>query len=164
MKKRMVDTISAVNDGRKKHALLFTICAAAAVALVLAVGIWLAIPKIPSLLADEDTASNLYVGETLSLLKEDVTESQLARVEEQVVWTSSNEAVATVDSDGTITTLSAGTATVTAQVKDNSYTYLVSVSKVPTIVAETDEDEDELLNDSGIEDETEEPEETEEPA
>ncbi len=152
MKKRMVDTINAVNDGRKKHALLFSVCAAAAMALVLAVGIWLAIPKIPSLLADEDTDSRLYVGETLSLLKEDVTEGQVARVEEQVVWTSSNEAVAAVDSDGTVTTLSAGTATITAQVKDNSYTYLISVSKVPTIVAETEEDEDELLDDSGIED------------
>ncbi|MCD8127638.1 MAG: Ig-like domain-containing protein [Clostridiales bacterium] len=152
MKKRMVDTINAVNDGRKKHALLFSVCVAAAMALVLAVGIWLATPKIPSLLADEDTDSRLYVGETLSLLKEDVTEGQVARVEEQVVWTSSNEAMAAVDSDGTVTTLSAGTATITAQVKDNSYTYLISVSKVPTIVAETEEDEDELLDDSGIED------------
>ncbi|MCD7856461.1 MAG: Ig-like domain-containing protein [Clostridiales bacterium] len=141
MKERIMGTINAVNDVRKKarpSVLRLFRCRGRPGACRRHLA---GDPKIPSLLADEDTASDLYVGETLSLLQADVTEKQVTRVEKQVVWTSSDESVATVDTDGTITTLGAGTATVTAQVKDNSYTYLVSVSEVPTIVAEADEDE-----------------------
>jgi hypothetical protein len=51
--------------------------------------------------------------------------------EDPVVWTSSNEAVATVAADGTVTAVKAGTADITATVGGKSATCKVTVKKTP---------------------------------
>lgn len=65
--------------------------------------------------------ASMYVGDTLNLSLEGAGSG--------VVWASSKSAVATVSSAGKVTAVKAGTATVTAIYKGNSYTCKVSVNE-----------------------------------
>ena len=51
-----------------------------------------------------------------------------------VTWTSSNPAVATVDANGTVHAVAAGTATITAQAGDKTATCVVTVTAAPTAI------------------------------
>lgn len=65
--------------------------------------------------------------------------------DDNVTWTSSNKKIATVSSDGTVTGVAAGTATITVTSSDEEHTYSVSV-----VVNEVEEEEtsDESSDDS----------------
>lgn len=57
-----------------------------------------------------------------------------AQLQNDVVWSSSDESVATVDQNGKITAVSGGTATITATVGGKSASCEISVAKIPTLV------------------------------
>ena len=80
---------------------------------------------------DADGGKNrLAAGDSLKL------KAQLASgVSGQIVWTSSDEAVATVSADGTVTAVARGTAVITATVVGTNYSasYAISVTEIPNI-------------------------------
>ncbi len=80
-----------------------------------------------SITSDKD---RIAAGETVKL------SAQLANgVSGQVVWTSSDESVATVSADGTVTGVARGSAVITATVVGTSYSasYEISVTEIPSI-------------------------------
>ena len=71
------------------------------------------------------TSLSLNIGETFTL-SATVTPSNAA--EKSVSWTSSNTGVATVDQNGKVTAVKAGTATITVRTTDGSYTATCSIT------------------------------------
>ncbi len=70
------------------------------------------------------TSTNVYVGDTVTLKMNGTTQS--------VSWSSSNKAVATVTSKGTVTGVSPGTAKITAKIGSNKYVCSVNVKSFLT--------------------------------
>lgn len=62
-------------------------------------------------------AASIYVGDTTKLT---ATVTPTNATNQKVTWSSNNESVATVGTDGTVTAVSAGTATITATAQDGS--------------------------------------------
>jgi len=75
-------------------------------------------------------AHNLDVGQTLQLA---ATVAPGNATYQDVTWSTSNAAVATVTTDGLVKAVGSGTATITATTVDGSYTATVSVTCVKTI-------------------------------
>lgn len=71
--------------------------------------------------------STVVVDETVTL-NATVLPVSVADVEDEIRWSSSNEQVATVDADGVVTGISAGTATITASIGGYSAQCLVTVT------------------------------------
>ena len=63
------------------------------------------------------STATLYVGNTATLT---ATVTPTNATNQKVTWSSNNESVATVGTDGTVTAVSAGTATITATAQDGS--------------------------------------------
>ena len=61
----------------------------------------------------DKTAEEIFVGETTTITAT-VTPAELPAEDKEVVWTSSNTTIATVDANGKVTALKAGTVTITA--------------------------------------------------
>ena len=80
----------------------------------------------------DNSTMTLYVGNSSTLT---ATISPFAAAEKSVQWSSSNPSVATVDSNGKVTGVKAGTATITATTYDGGYTAscMVSVKEVTAI-------------------------------
>ncbi|MDE5840324.1 MAG: Ig-like domain-containing protein, partial [Muribaculaceae bacterium] len=72
------------------------------------------------------TEATVEVGEPLTLV---ATVTPDNATDKTVTWSSSNEAVATVDQDGKVTTLATGQVTITAEAGDYSAECVVTVSK-----------------------------------
>ncbi len=82
------------------------------------------------------TTASIEVGKTVTLT---ATVSPENAADKTVTWTSNNEQVATVDKDGVVTGVAAGTATITATAGDASATCTVTVTEA----AEPDQPSDE---------------------
>ena len=67
----------------------------------------------------DKTAATLYTGETLRL---NATVSPVNATNKNIVWTTSDENVATVDAEGLVTAVGVGTATITATTEDGAKT------------------------------------------
>ena len=71
------------------------------------------------------TEANLFVGETLALF---ATITPNNATNKTITWATSNNSVASVDSNGVITAVAEGTATITAKAGDKEATCIVTVS------------------------------------
>ena len=80
--------------------------------------------KVQSVSLDRESAE-LETGETVTLV---ATISPAGAVNKNVSWSSSNEAVATVDADGKVTAVAAGTATITVTTEDGAKTATCAVT------------------------------------
>jgi len=79
-----------------------------------------------------DASVSLNIGNTITLQAE-VTPADATNKE--VVWSSANESIATVDaSTGAVTAVSAGTTTITVTTVDGGYTATVEVSVLPSTI------------------------------
>ena len=77
-------------------------------------------------------AASIYVGDTTKLT---ATVTPTNATNQKVTWSSNNESVATVGTDGTVTAVSAGTATITATAQDGSGisgSFVVTVQQADT--------------------------------
>lgn len=75
--------------------------------------------------------SNIRVGQSVQLVASPVNESGSAVSNQTASWKTDNAAVATVESNGMVTGVAPGTATITATVADKSGTISIGVSAVP---------------------------------
>ena len=82
--------------------------------------------KVVSVSLDKESAE-LEIGENITLKQ---TISPADAVNKNVSWSSSNEAVATVDTNGTVSAVAAGTATITVTTEDGSKTASCEVTVV----------------------------------
>ena len=92
------------------------------------------------------TELNLEAGQTSKLeitYDGEATAEDVAKALEKaaIVWTTSDEAVATVGADGTVTAVAAGEADVTATSKDGKTTLTCKVTVTEPVVPETEEEE-----------------------
>lgn len=94
-------------------------------------------PGITSISFDNSSES-LFVGNsyklTATLKSGEDNYSFFSDYYDQIIWSSSNESVATVDTDGTITALSIGTATITAAFNSFKADCVIKVIAVPEYV------------------------------
>ena len=81
------------------------------------------------------TTATLAVGDTVTLT---ATVSPEDATDKLVTWTSDNESVATVDSEGRITAVAQGTATITVKTNDGDKTATCSVAVNETVIHVTD--------------------------
>ncbi|QDG52671.1 tandem-95 repeat protein [Persicimonas caeni] len=79
----------------------------------------------------EPSAVTLIVGETQTLTATALNEAGEEISDPQVTWTSDDESIATVDTDGTVTAVAAGQTTITATVEGVQATVDVEVQLVP---------------------------------
>jgi hypothetical protein len=80
--------------------------------------------------------------QTLTVKEVSPASANLGNILNQVTWTSSDEKVATVSSDGTVTPVAKGTCTITASVSDTVKTEVkVTVNETTEVVPETPKDE-----------------------
>lgn len=86
-----------------------------------------AIKIISGIKMDNDTL-NLETGKT-SILKVSTLPAEIDISKETITWTSSNEKIATVDSNGVVTAIKAGTATISATVLGQTAQCTVTVSE-----------------------------------
>ena len=90
---------------------------------------------------DQEQAS-LKVGETLklnaSIQPEDTTESK------ELTWTSSDETVASVTSEGVVTALSAGKANITVQTNDGKHSATAEITVTQPATNDEDKEEDDV--------------------
>ena len=94
------------------------------------------IPVIPvSGITLSQNAASLFVDEDMTLSAEVTPEDA---TDKTVTWSSSNASVATVDQNGNVTAVGAGTATITATAGDYSATCEVTVTKQVSLVTLTD--------------------------
>lgn len=107
-------TVTAVSDGTAKITATITVDGTeysdTCTVTVAAAGTPVVTPGVTSVNVTPDTAS-MEVNETKKL---EVTVAVVGGAEETVTWSSSDESVATVDGDGLVTAVRAGTATITA--------------------------------------------------
>ena len=73
----------------------------------------------------DQSSASMIVGDTLTLT---ATVSPSDATDQTVTWTSSDETVATVDSNGVVTALTAGSATITVTTTDGGFTASVDVN------------------------------------
>ena len=86
-------------------------------------------PPVKTEITIDPTTLNLLVGDT-SVLSTTITPAEIIA---EVVWSSSNSAVATVDANGTVVAMAEGTANITASVEGvDPTTCVVTVENIPT--------------------------------
>ena len=79
------------------------------------------------------TTASIEVGETVQLTE---TVAPSNATDKSVSWSSSNTAVATVNSSGVVTGVSAGSATITVTTTDGSYTATCAVTVTPVVLTD----------------------------
>ena len=89
--------------------------------------VWTVTMQVSSVALDK-TSAELQVGKTLTLT---ATVTPDNATDKAVVWTSSNDAVATVDANGVVTAKAEGTATITATAGGKTATCTVTVKAAP---------------------------------
>lgn len=89
--------------------------------------VWTVIMPVSGVALDK-TSAELQVGKTLTLT---ATVTPDNATDKAVVWTSSNDAVATVDANGVVTAKAEGTATITATAGGKTATCTVTVKAAP---------------------------------
>lgn len=96
----------------------------------------------------DQTEVTLKVGEQLTLqasvMPSDTTENK------ELTWSSSDEKILSVDSNGQLTALAEGTATVTVQTKDNNHFTEATITIIASTVLEDDTDEEPNNNDEQV--------------
>ena len=93
-----------------------------------------AAPKPATAITLDKSTTTIHTGNT-EKLTETVTPADTT---DNVVWTSSNESVATVDNTGKVTAVAPGTATITAKAGSKSATCVVTVENAPCAHAHKD--------------------------
>ena len=99
-----------------------------------------AVPTITTIDASDITNKDVYVSTTAGKLTASVTADGTAIDGASVTWSSSNEDVATIAADGTVTLVAAGTTTITASYAGVTNTYAASSDTYELIVDDSTPD------------------------